>query len=93
MPKSLTIKELEREIYDFVSGVLPTITTSGLYRVKFVGFSQQKDPSHIDATARNECFIRGEVFKPMYRFFKPNMTNAVECECEVTYSILLILPR
>lgn len=70
MSKAFTIKELEREIYDFVSGVLPTATTSGLYKIRFVGFSQQKDPSHIDAVTRNECFIRGEGFKPLYRFFR-----------------------
>lgn len=84
---NLTLNKLEENLYDFVSGVLPpVISTSGVgYTTRFYGYAIQKDPIHIDALRRNECFITCENMHVLYRYETPD--NSMEQEVELTYSI------
>lgn len=88
MPEAITIKQMEQELYTYISGVLPAlVSTSGLgYTVRFEGYAVQMDPLHADAVRRNECYISARKAAPIYY-----ARNGEDTECEAEFEYLIII--
>jgi hypothetical protein len=89
---SLTINKLEKEIYNFVDGVMPTLVDikEGQlgWKIRFRGCSLQKDSILTDGVNHNECWVNVQRSKLIYQY-PIKIDGSVEQETEFTYQITL----